>query len=132
MPQVSEQRREKGREQRAGQRAAAQPSVAEVAVAAAKRVRGFAAMSKDQVARIASQGGRAAQATGRAHRFDADEARAAGSLGGQAVSKDRAYMAELGRIGGKKSAKRRAALEAAVARMGTEAVALATAGGRAK
>lgn len=40
--------------------------------------RGFAAMEPYKRAELASQGGRAAQATGRAHRFNSEEARAAG------------------------------------------------------
>jgi general stress protein YciG len=49
---------------------------------------------------IASQGGKAAHAQGRAHQFTADEARAAGRKGGQSVSRDREHMAAIGREGG--------------------------------
>jgi hypothetical protein len=61
---------------------------------------GFAALSAAERRRLASKGGKAAHANGQAHEFTPDEARAAGSKGGVAVSKDRAYMSELGRRGG--------------------------------
>lgn len=41
--------------------------------------RGFAALTPEQRRDIASQGGRAAHASGNAHEFTAEEARAAGS-----------------------------------------------------
>lgn len=63
--------------------------------------RGFAAMDENRQRAIASQGGRAAHAQGVAHEFDAEEARAAGRKGGQAVSQDRAHMAMIGALGGK-------------------------------
>lgn len=50
---------------------------------------------------IASKGGKAAHAVGRAHEFTRDEARMAGRLGGALVSKDREHMAEIGRRGGR-------------------------------
>jgi general stress protein YciG len=49
---------------------------------------------------IASKGGKAAHAQGRAHEFTPDEARSAGRRGGEAVSQDRRHMAEIGREGG--------------------------------
>jgi general stress protein YciG len=49
---------------------------------------------------IASKGGRAAHAKGTAHEFTSDEARVAGRKGGEAVSRDRAHMAAIGREGG--------------------------------
>lgn len=49
-----------------------------------KKPRGFAAMSKEAVAAIASKGGKAAHAQGTAHEFNADEAREAGRKGGRA------------------------------------------------
>lgn len=61
---------------------------------------GFAALSAAERRRLASKGGKAAHANGQAHEFTPAEARAAGSKGGVAVSKDRAYMSELGRRGG--------------------------------
>ncbi len=45
-------------------------------------------------------GGTAAHERGRAHEFTSEEARAAGRLGGIAVSRDREYMARIGRKGG--------------------------------
>ena len=46
--------------------------------ATARRLRGFAAMSPEKKKEIASMGGRAAHACGRAHQFTSEEARAAG------------------------------------------------------
>jgi uncharacterized protein len=43
-----------------------------------RRLRGFAAMSPEKKREIAGMGGRAAHATGRAHQFSSEEARAAG------------------------------------------------------
>jgi general stress protein YciG len=62
--------------------------------------RGFASMDLGKQREIASKGGKAAHAQGRAHEFTADEARAAGRKGGEAVSRDRAHMAAIGRAGG--------------------------------
>jgi general stress protein YciG len=47
--------------------------------------KGFAAMSPDKQREIASKGGKRAHEVGTAHEFTPDEARRAGSLGGQAV-----------------------------------------------
>lgn len=44
-----------------------------------RRPRGFAAMTAEQRTTIASQGGKAAHAGGKAHQFTSEEARAAGS-----------------------------------------------------
>src|SRR5690349_20765683 len=68
-----------------------------------KRTRGFAAMDEDKQREIASRGGRAAHQKGKAHEFTSDEAREAGRKGGQAVSRDRDHMAQIGREGGKQS-----------------------------
>ena len=68
-----------------------------------KRTRGFAAMDEEKQREIASKGGRAAHEKGTAHEFTTDEAREAGRKGGQAVSRDRDHMAEIGRTGGKQS-----------------------------
>jgi general stress protein YciG len=43
-----------------------------------RRLRGFAAMSPEKKREVAGMGGRAAHATGRAHQFSTEEARAAG------------------------------------------------------
>ena len=48
--------------------------------------RGFAGMDPAQQREIASEGGRAAHASGHAHEFTSDEARAAGRKGGEARS----------------------------------------------
>ena len=62
--------------------------------------RGFASMDTSKQREIASKGGRAAHAKGTAHEFTSDEARVAGRKGGEAVSRDRAHMAAIGREGG--------------------------------
>jgi len=62
--------------------------------------RGFASMDALKQREIASKGGRAAHAKGTAHEFTSDEARVAGRKGGEAVSRDRAHMAAIGREGG--------------------------------
>ena len=62
--------------------------------------RGFASMDQAKQREIASKGGRAAHAKGTAHEFSSDEARVAGRKGGEAVSRDRAHMAAIGREGG--------------------------------
>ena len=70
--------------------------------------RGFASMSVDKQREIARKGGRAAHEKGTAHEFTADEARAAGRKGGERVSANREHMSRIGRLGGKRSAGRRA------------------------
>lgn len=62
--------------------------------------RGLAALPPEQRQAIARQGGQAAHAAGTAHIYDPESARIAGKKGGLAVSRDSAYMAELGRKGG--------------------------------
>lgn len=62
--------------------------------------RGFAAMDENQQREIASKGGQAAHAKGTAHEFDSEEARRAGQKGGEAVSRNREHMADIGRKGG--------------------------------
>jgi len=61
--------------------------------------KGFASMDLEKRREIARKGGRAAHATGTAHEFTSEEARAAGRKGGEAVSKNREHMAEIGRRG---------------------------------
>jgi uncharacterized protein len=73
--------------------------------------RGFASMHADRQREIASKGGKAAHAQGRAHEFTAEEARAAGRRGGEVVSRNREHMAAIGRIGGKSRGRNRAARE---------------------
>jgi hypothetical protein len=75
--------------------------------------RGFASMDAAKQREIASKGGRAAHSKGTAHEFTSDEARVAGRKGGEAVSRDRAHMAAIGREGGhSRGARARAAAAA--------------------
>lgn len=73
-----------------------------------KSNRGFASMDASKQKEIASKGGKAAHAQGRAHEFTADEARTAGRKGGEVVSRDRAHMAAIGRAGGQARGRNRA------------------------
>jgi general stress protein YciG len=70
-----------------------------------KSKRGFASMDQAKQREIASKGGKAAHQKGTAHEFTSEEAREAGRKGGEAVSRDRAHMAAIGREGGKNSHK---------------------------
>lgn len=54
-----------------------------------KQARGFAAMSRERVRELASQGGRASHAQGKGHRWTTEEARAAGRKGGAAPRRNR-------------------------------------------
>jgi general stress protein YciG len=67
--------------------------------------RGFAAMPPERRRAIASAGGKASQASGRANHFTPDTASDAGQLGGAALvaTYGEGYMQEIGRRGGKKS-----------------------------
>jgi general stress protein YciG len=56
---------------------------------APKKPRGFAALTPERRAEIASQGGIAAHRSGRAHQFTSEEAKAAGKLGGMRAKKNR-------------------------------------------
>src|SRR5260370_8356140 len=78
----------------------------------AKSKGGFAWMDMGKQREIASKGGKAAHAQGRAHEFSADEARVAGRKGGEDVSRDRAHMAAIGRAGGQARGRTRALSEA--------------------
>ena len=64
--------------------------------------RGFAGMSDQRQREIAADGGRAAHKQGTAHEFSPAEARKAGQKGGEAVSRNRSHMAEIGRRGGER------------------------------
>jgi len=92
--------------------------------------RGFAAMDENQQREIASKGGQAAHQKGTAHEFDSEEARRAGQKGGEAVSRNREHMADIGRKGGesRQSASRAVSGDAA-SRSGTDK---GRAGGKAK
>jgi general stress protein YciG len=72
-------------------------------VMAEKSKRGFASMDAEKQRAIASKG--AAHAKGTAHEFTSEEAREAGQKGGEAVSRNREHMAQIGREGGRKSRK---------------------------
>jgi general stress protein YciG len=61
---------------------AAKPTTRPANRVGTKSRRGFAAMSPETQRRIASEGGKASHASGRGHRFSADEARDAGRKGG--------------------------------------------------
>ncbi|HEY9900558.1 MAG TPA: KGG domain-containing protein [Pantanalinema sp.] len=69
--------------------------------------RGFAGMDDAKQREIASKGGKAAHEKGTAHEFTSEEARDAGRKGGEAVSKDRQHMAEIGKQGGQARGKQR-------------------------
>lgn len=73
--------------------------------------RGFASMDEERQREIASEGGRAAHASGHAHQFTSEEARRAGQKGGEAVSSNREHMAAIGRKGGEASHGRRSSDE---------------------
>ncbi len=66
-------------------------------------LRGFAMMDPERQRQLARKGGQAAHENGTAHQFSAEEARNAGRKGGQAISKNREYMAMIGKKGGRRS-----------------------------
>ena len=72
----------------------------------AKSKRGFAAVPPEKLREIASAGGRAAHASGKAHEYTSEEAVEAGRLGGAKVSADRSHMARIGALGGKAKRKK--------------------------
>jgi len=72
------------------------------AARASSNGRGFAGMTDQRQRAIAAEGGRAAHQQGTAHEFSSVEARQAGQKGGEAVSRDRNHMAEIGRRGGER------------------------------
>lgn len=51
-----------------------------------KGKQGFASMSPDKRREIASKGGKSAQAQGRAHKWNSEEAKEMGRLGGKATA----------------------------------------------
>jgi len=65
-----------------------------------KAPRGFARLGAARRREIARLGGKAAHASGTAHRFTPDEARQAGIKGGRSVSADIPHMMKIGRRGG--------------------------------
>lgn len=62
---------------------------------------GFGAMDQATHRAAASKGGTTAWARGHLHRFTEEEGRLGARRGGEAVSRDRAHMAEIGRRGGR-------------------------------
>lgn len=80
-----------------------------------KSRKGFASMDAAKQREIASKGGRAAHAQGRAHQFTSEEARKAGRKGGEIVSRDRESMRERGRKGGLARGRNRRARQAGAA-----------------
>jgi general stress protein YciG len=73
-----------------------------------KSKQGFASLPPERRSEIAGMGGRAAHAQGAAHEFTPEEAKAAGTKGGVAVSKNRKHMVEIGRKGGQARTKKAA------------------------
>src|SRR5688572_2019775 len=73
----------------------------------AKRKQGFAALSPEQRRAMAAMGGRASRAKGKGHFFSSQAASAAGRLGGEKVSVDKAHMAKIGGRGGAVTGRRR-------------------------
>lgn len=69
-----------------------------------KSKRGFAAMTYEQRAAIASKGGRTAHEKGTAHEWDSAAAKAAGAIGGKAAAAIPGHMSEIGAKGGAKRA----------------------------
>lgn len=57
-------------------------------------------MDVEKRRQIASKGGKAAHAQGRAHEFTSEEAIRAGRRGGTTVSRDRTHMGAIGALGG--------------------------------
>jgi uncharacterized protein len=65
----------------------------------AKKPRGFATMSKADVARFGARGGKAAHAKGVAHEFTSEEASAAGRIGGKVTQERKREMKNVNRKG---------------------------------
>lgn len=85
-----------------------------------KKPRGFACLTPERRREIARAGGRAAQASGRGHRYTADEARAAGKRGGAVIGARTEHMKAIGKRGGLKSSQDREHMRA-IARKGGQA-----------
>ena len=89
----------------------------EAAAVNPKQRRGFAAMDPDTLRAVCLQGGKTTHKSGKAHRFNPEEASKAGKKGGASIAADRAHMATIGQRGGqaKKGYRaRQAALRSAV------------------
>jgi general stress protein YciG len=65
--------------------------------------RGFAAMDAEKRRRIASEGGKAAHQSGKAHKWTSTEAREAGRKGGKATHAARREFLENGELRGEKA-----------------------------
>ena len=65
-----------------------------------KQRRGFAAMDPDTLRAVCLQGGKTTHKSGKAHRFNPEEASKAGKKGGASIAADRAHMATIGQRGG--------------------------------
>ena len=63
-----------------------------------KKVQGFAAISKERLQEIASIGGKAAHAQGKAHQWSHDEAVEHGRKGGLKISQNKEHMSRIGRL----------------------------------
>lgn len=72
---------------------------------AMKQKKGFAAMTPEQRKEIASTGGKAAHAKGKAYRFNSESAKTAGKKGGKTVSENKEHMAAIGKKGGEARSK---------------------------
>jgi uncharacterized protein len=62
--------------------------------------RGFAALDPERRKELGRRGGQRAHRLGHAHTFTQEERSKGGERGGRVVSRDPAYMAEIGRRGG--------------------------------
>ena len=60
---------------------------------------GFAAMDPERQREVARHGGQRAQSLGKGHTLTQEDRRAGGKKAGQAVSRNRAHMAEISRKG---------------------------------
>ena len=69
--------------------------------------RGFAGLTPEKQREIASAGGKASHASGKAHKWTAEEAAAAGRIGGATHSRE--HLKEIGSKGGKARGKKRRA-----------------------
>lgn len=65
-----------------------------------KQNKGFAVMTAEQKRSIASAGGKAAHSKGKAHKFNSETAKQAGSKGGKSISQNKEHMAAIGQKGG--------------------------------
>lgn len=67
-----------------------------------KKRKGFSAMPTELHRALASQGGKAAHANGKGHKWNQETARAAGHKGGTKTAQNIEHMREIGRRGGAK------------------------------